>query len=89
MRRSIVSIAAGTAGVLLMAGAIGGCTAKLDAGQMQKIEAAANKAEAAANKAKAAANKAEAAANGAAQAAQHADASAQKAEAIFAKMMAK
>jgi hypothetical protein len=53
-----------------------GCEAKLPAGTMERIEAAASKAEAAANRAEMASRKAEDAAN-------RADASAAKAEAIF------
>ena len=59
-----------------------GCEAKLPAGTMERIEAAANKAEAAANRAEMASKQAEAAAN-------RADASAAKAEAIFSKGLRK
>jgi len=74
---------AGIVGVAMVA-SIGmvGCEAKLPAGTMERIEAAANKAEAAANRAEMASKRAEDAAN-------RADASAAKAEAIFTKGLRK
>jgi hypothetical protein len=73
----------GIAGLALLGSvSIMGCEAKLPAGTMERIEAAANKAEAAANKAEMAAQKATDAAN-------RADASAAKAEAILHKNLRK
>ncbi len=60
-----------------------GCTAKLDAAQMARIEAASNSAEAAANKCQAAADEAASAASRAADSAESAERAARKAEAIF------
>lgn len=73
----------GIAGLVLL-GSMGlaGCEAKLPAGTMERIEAAANKAEAAANKAEMAAQRAADAAN-------RADAAAAKAEAILQKGLRK
>jgi len=63
-------------GMVVMSGALAGCTAKADDGMAQRMEAAAGRAEAAANKAESAANKA-------ADAARSAQASADRAEAVF------
>lgn len=80
----MTQVAAGLAGLVLLAGATAGCAAKAEPqdGMAARIEAAASKAEAAANKA-------EAAARSASEAAQRAEAAAQKAEAIFHKHMKK
>ena len=80
----MTQVAAGFAGVVLLAGVSAGCAAKAEPqdGNVARIEAAASKAEAAANKA-------EAAARSASDAAQRAEAAAQKAEAIFHKHMKK
>jgi hypothetical protein len=84
--RRIVDMKKSLAGIvgLAMFASIGmiGCEAKLPAGTMERIEAAANKAEAASNRAEMASKKAEDAAN-------RADASAAKAEAIFTKGLRK
>ena len=60
-----------------------GCTAKLDADQLARLEAASNSAEAAASKCQVAADSASSAAARAAESADAADRSARKAEAIF------
>lgn len=80
----MTQVAAGFAGMLLLAGVTAGCAAKAqpEDGMAARVEAAANKAEAAANKA-------EAAARNASDAASRAEAAAQKAEAIFHKHVRK
>lgn len=79
MKKSLAAIA----GLVFVASmGLVGCEAKLPAGTMERIEAAANKAEAAANRAEMASKRAEDAAN-------RADASAAKAEAIFTKGLRK
>ncbi len=77
-------IAAGLAGLVLLAGTTAGCAKKAEPqdGMAARVEAAASKAEAAANKA-------EMAAKNAADAAARAQAAADKAEAIFHKHMKK
>ncbi len=88
--RRVTGVAAGLAGMVLLAGVTSGCgPTQAEKDRSARMEAAATKVELAANKAEAAATKAEAAARQAADAAAKAQAAADKAEASFGKHMRK